>query len=245
MACWECKELRTDAEMLTRAFRMLCVERTELKAENAKLRELLEEARRAGKRQAAPFSKGKPKANPKRRGRKSGRDHGPHAHRPRPDHVDEECDAELPGACPRCGHDDIREAPDEVETVWETDIPPVRPHVRQTNIHVGYCEHCGKKVRGRHPFQTTTATGAAAAHVGPNAKALAVSLNKDAAVSHTKISNIFKQFFGLVFSRAGICRAIQGVGRRALPTYNALIRRARRSPLVSPDETGWKVAGRL
>jgi transposase len=117
--------------------------------------------------------------------------------------------------------------------------------VRQTNIHVGYCEGCGKKVRGRHPFQTTAATGAAASHVGPNALALAVTLNKDSAVSYAKISTLFKVSFGLVFSRSGICRAIQRVGRRAVPTRDALVRRLRHAPLVSPDETGWKVAGRL
>ena len=38
----------------------------------AKLESLLEESRRAGKRQAAPFSKDKPKRNPKKPGRKPG-----------------------------------------------------------------------------------------------------------------------------------------------------------------------------
>ncbi len=243
--CWECSERQTQVDLLRRAVRMLCAERDKLKAQNARLRVLLEQAYRDGKRQAAPFSKGKPKPHPKPRGRKSGEHHGRHAHRPPPDHVDEECAAGLPGCCPRCGHERIREAPDEMEKVWEADIPPVRPHVRQTNIHVGYCEHCGKKVRGRHPFQTSTATGAAASHVGPNALALAVSLNKDAAVSYAKIETFFRASFGLVFSRSGICRAVQRVGRRALPTRDALVRRMRRAPLVSPDETGWKVAGRL
>jgi transposase len=224
---------------------MLCAELDELKAENTRLRELLDQAYRDGKRQAAPFSKGAPKAKPKRRGRKSGKDHGRHAHRQPPDHVDEECDANLPGCCPRCGHDRIREEPDEMERVWETDIPPVRPHVRQTTIHVGYCEDCGKKVRGRHPFQTSTATGAAASHVGPHALALAVNLNKNAAVSYGNLEALFKQSFGLSITRGGICRAVQRVGRRAVPTVETLVRRVRRAPIVSPDETGWKVAGRL
>jgi len=55
-----------------------------LTAEVARLRADLEEARRAGKRQAAPFRKGPPKANPKRPGRKAGEAHGTHAHRPAP-----------------------------------------------------------------------------------------------------------------------------------------------------------------
>ena len=51
----------------------------------AQVKGQLEEAQRAGKRQAAPFSKGPPKANPKRSGRKA--EHAP-AHRPRPERVD-------------------------------------------------------------------------------------------------------------------------------------------------------------
>ena len=44
----------------------------QLEAENLKLREELDELKRKQNRSAAPFSKGKPKANPKRPGRKPG-----------------------------------------------------------------------------------------------------------------------------------------------------------------------------
>ena len=42
----------------------------------AKLESVLEESRRAGKRQAAPFSKDKPKRDPKKPGRKPGSKYG-------------------------------------------------------------------------------------------------------------------------------------------------------------------------
>ena len=42
----------------------------------AQLEKLIEEVRRGGKRQAAPFSKGITKPNPKRPGRKGGEDYG-------------------------------------------------------------------------------------------------------------------------------------------------------------------------
>src|SRR5207244_6468467 len=51
--------------------------------ENERLRKLLEEALRSLKRQAAPFSKGKPKSDPKQPGRKKGSDYGPRAFRAR------------------------------------------------------------------------------------------------------------------------------------------------------------------
>ena len=47
-------------------------ENTALRTENAALRKALDDQRRAGKRQAAPFSRGLPKANPKKAGRKPG-----------------------------------------------------------------------------------------------------------------------------------------------------------------------------
>src|SRR4029453_5704945 len=43
---------------------------------NARLRGEVEALRRAGKRQEAPFSRGEPKADPKRAGRKPGAAHG-------------------------------------------------------------------------------------------------------------------------------------------------------------------------
>src|SRR4029453_6356473 len=48
----------------------------------------VEELRRAGKRQAAPFSKDRPAAHPRRPGRKAGAAYGRHGRRPVPERVD-------------------------------------------------------------------------------------------------------------------------------------------------------------
>src|SRR5437867_6652815 len=90
----------------------LTKENERLQAEIERLRKQLEEALRSLKRQAAPFSKGKPKSDPKRPGRKKGLDYGPRAFRAVPDHVDEEIPVPLPKKCPDCGgrviHDDTQ-----------------------------------------------------------------------------------------------------------------------------------------
>src|SRR3954471_15986487 len=77
----------------------------DLQAENERLRRELDETTRAGRRQAAPFAKGKPSAQPKKPGRKPGQDYGPKAHRlpPSPEQIDEVHEAPLPDACPDCG----------------------------------------------------------------------------------------------------------------------------------------------
>ena len=74
-----------------------------LEEQVAKLTAALEEARRAGKRQAAPFRKKQRVAKPKKPGRKTGDEHGKHAHRtaPAPEEIDETYDAPLPECCPR------------------------------------------------------------------------------------------------------------------------------------------------
>ena len=74
----------------------------DLQAENERLRRQLDEATRAGKRQAASFTKGQPAAHPKKPGRKPGPDYGPKAHRlpPSPEQIDEVHEAPLPRVCP-------------------------------------------------------------------------------------------------------------------------------------------------
>src|SRR5512144_288757 len=73
----------------------------ELRAEVERLKTELEQSRRAGKRQAAPFSKGTPKAHPKRPGREPG--HSPsHRPAPPPEQVDRTIEVPLPAECPEC-----------------------------------------------------------------------------------------------------------------------------------------------
>ena len=76
-----------------------------LQAENERLRRELDAALRAGKRQAGPFAKGQPKLNPRKPGRKPGKDYGTKAHRqpPSPEQSDEVHEAPLPERCPDCG----------------------------------------------------------------------------------------------------------------------------------------------
>jgi len=93
----------------------------ELETTVAALRRQVEELTRSAKRQAAPFSKGKAKKNPKRPGRKKGH---PASHRPPPDSIDRIEDVPLPfHRCPDCGGA-IEET--DVHAQYQTDIPPIR-----------------------------------------------------------------------------------------------------------------------
>ena len=143
-----------------------------LEAEVAKVRRKVEELTRAGKRQAAPFSKGKPKPDPKRPGRKPGKAYGKRASRPIPGRIDEDYDVPLPERCTHSGCEgQVRE--DGVANQYQEDIPPVRPVIRRFRVHIGRCRECGRRVQGRHPLQTSDALGAASVQIGPEALAIA------------------------------------------------------------------------
>jgi len=88
-----------DAEKIARLEREI----EQLKQEIERLRRALEEALRDAKRQAAPFSRRGPKANPQKPGRKAGACYGRKGHRAVPPTVDQTLEAELPRKCPHCG----------------------------------------------------------------------------------------------------------------------------------------------
>lgn len=211
-----------------------------LRAENERLRRALEEALRAGKRQAAPFSRQKPKAAPQKPGRKPGKKYGRPSRRAVPDPVDEVIDVPLPSRCPRC-----RGELEECDTVsqFQTEIPEPRVERIEFRIHVGRCRRCRRRVQGRHPRQTSDALGSAASQLG--SRALATQLNKGLGLPYGKTATVLREAFGLQVSRAGLCQAMARVARKAEPSYRALVEQIRGSPSVTPDETGWRVGGQL
>lgn len=215
----------------------------QLEAEKQRLLQLLEAERRAGKRQAAPFSKGLYKKKPKKSGRKPGDDYGNKGHRPPPppEKIDETYEAPLPDACPDCGGP-VEET--DVQQQYQVEIPR-HPIHRQFNVHIGWCDCCQQRLQGRHRLQTSDALGAAASQLGPDAQAAAVELNKNAGLSQGKVSTVFWNLFGIKLTRGGVAHVILRAGRRCQPIYQAICRSVRRSAWVVPDETGWRVGGLL
>ncbi len=235
----------TDAEKIARLEREL--ERRDrqieqLKEENQWLRRELEKVLRAAKRQAAPHSRGAPKENPKKPGRKAGSCYGRPHWRPKPQEVDETLEARLPEACPHCGG---AVELDRVADQYQTDLPAVRPIQRRFRVELGHCRECGERLQARHGLQTSDALGVAGSQLGPQAVAWAVVLVKQLGLTHDKARTVLEQLTGLRASRSGWCQAIARASQKAAPTYEKLIQQLRRSPAATPDETSWKVGGRL
>jgi transposase len=216
------------------------IERNRLRRENERLKEELEAARRRATRPAAPFSRGLPKAHPDRPGRKPGARYGRPAYRLPPPHVDLIHEVPLPRACPHCGRAVRRR---RVVSQFQEDLPVQRPVVHEFRVAVGQCTHCHRRVQGRHPLQTSDALGAAAVQLGPQTVALAVILNKQLGLSFGKIALLLRDRFALTVSRGGLVHAVHRAARQAHPSYDALCAQVRGSPVVTPDETSWKIGG--
>ncbi|MCI0437112.1 MAG: transposase, partial [Gemmatimonadetes bacterium] len=232
------EEIARLRDALTRAER----ERDRLKRRNEQLKDQLDAARRAGFRQAAPFAKPHRQGHGRPPGRRAGATYGRHGSRPVPRRVDETHDASLPDACPGCGGD-VHDT--HVVSQYQEDLPVVRPVIREFRVHIGACATCGRRVQGRHPLQTSDALGAAAVQIGPEAAALVVVLHKGLGLPLAHVVTLLRDRFGLRVTRGALVHVCARAATRATPTYDALCAQIRGSPVVSPDETGWKVAGTL
>ena len=204
-----------------------------------RLERMNEDLRRANKRQATPFSRGAPKEKPKRRGRKRGKRYGVRGSRPVPK-SDRVVHVPAPLYCGEC---QAAAKLHEQRKQWQTDLAPMAAVTTEYQIDVSRCTKCGWLLHVRHPEQTSDARGAAAVQIGPRAIAFAAKLNKECGVSYGRIADIFERGFGLKTNRSTLNRAVMRLADRLAPAYEEIAEHVRNSPMLSPDETGWKVGG--
>jgi transposase len=102
---------------------------------------------------------------------------------------------------------------------------------------------CGRRHQGHHPYQTSDALGAAGSMLGPRAVALATQLNKELGLSPQKTARTLELIGGISVTPGGVVQAVARRARALEPTYRVLIESIRESPVVAPDETGWRVDG--
>jgi hypothetical protein len=208
------------------------------------LRAEVEALKRSGKRQAAPFSKGARKADPKKPGRKPGQ--GLFKGREAPDpSTPSEPPVDVPVAeaeCPRCGGE-LGEA--RVEEASITDLPEVvRPRARLFRVRVRTCSACGGAMRGRHPDLAADQRGATAHRLGPRLLAAAHRLHYGLGVPVRKLPALLETLTGLrvtqgAITRDALKRAAAAIGSR----YRELCDSIASAPFVHTDDTGWRQGG--
>ncbi len=238
----EIERLKREKAAVERERDRLQRERDQLERERDRLRDELETARRGCEAASRPVLEGRAHADTAAAGPQSRPGVWPArvAARARPHRRGRR--GAPPAQCATCGGGVGTE---RVVVQYQTDLPPVRPHVTAFRVHVGRCRRCGRRVQGRDALQTSTATGAAASQVGPRTLAWAAWLHTGLGVPFAKVATILRTGFGLTITPGGLVQALHRVAARSAPTYGALITAVRQSPVVAPDETGWKVSGRL
>jgi transposase len=216
----------------------------ELAAENAALRAQLAQRTRDAKRQAAPFSKGQRKAQPKRPGRKPGQ--GPFTFRalPRPDQwTTPPIEVRLPEPlCPCCG-----EAVHEhrVDLAAITEMPPQpRPIVQPYRVWVYRCPTCDTTVRAPHPDLAPDQHGATAHRMGPRVMAAAHATHYGFGVPVRKVPAVLQLYTGVRLTQSAITQdALRRVSGPVGRVYQALRDQVPAADVVYTDDTGWRVGG--
>ena len=166
------------------------------------LRKELAEAKRAGKRQAAPFSKGGRTNRPKRPGRKPGIGSFSYRKPPSPDEVTEPpVDVSVADDnCPGCGGVLEQEG---VDVVYVTDIPAMpRPQVTEYRVQVCRCRGCGRRVRGRHAEVGADQYGASAHRVGRRVMAAAHILHYGVGIPVRRVPSVLRALTGVELSQS-------------------------------------------
>ena len=216
----------------------------ELTAANESLCAQLDRLSRQGKSQAAPFSKGTRVPNPKKPGRKPGQ--GPFCYRLAPP-TDALTAPPLPvpvtqTACPACGG---ALAPDHVEVVTVTDLPPPpTPTITAYAVEVCRCLACGRRVRGQHPAVPNDQQGASAHRLGRCVMAAAHWLHYGLGVPARRVPAILAHLGGVPLTQGAITRdALRRAEGSVGEAYEQLRTQVKEAAVVHTDDTGWKVGG--
>lgn len=234
------EELQQENEVLRERLEQAEEDIERLRRENEQLRRELKAAGRGSRRGAR-----KPKADPKRPGRKAGQ--GPFTFRQAP--ADTGASSEPPiavpvtvGQCPWCGGELRYERTDEATV---TDMPPAaQPEVKSYAVEVRRCERCGQRVRGQHPDVAPDQYGATAHRVGPRVKAAAHAVHYGMGVPVRKLPTLLREFTGIEVTQSALTqdalKKSEGVVGNA---YQELRTSVATAPAVYTDDTGWRIHG--
>jgi transposase len=231
------------ARLLTE-FAALTARVEELRAENAALKARLDQQTRDAKRQAAPFSKGRRKAQPKPPGRKPGQGLFTFRTLPTPDQwTAPPIEVRLPEpVCPCCG-EPMREH--RVEFAANTDIPPQpKPIVQPYRVWVYRCPTCDTTVRAPHPDLAPDQVGATAHRIGPRVMAAAHVTHYGLGVPVRKVPAVLRLYTGVRLTQSALTQdALRRVSGPIGPSYQALRDGVPKAAVVYTDDTGWRVGG--
>ncbi|RPI18441.1 MAG: IS66 family transposase [Acidobacteria bacterium] len=216
----------------------------ELRVRQEALRAEIDQLKRGGKRQAAPFSKGTRTTAPKSPGRKPGAGTFCYRKAPPPEAVTEPpVDVKvLLESCPACGGPLAEE---RVDFAYRTDLPErPRPKVTQYRVRVCRCTVCGTQVRGQHPDLAPDQYGATAHRLGARVMAAAHALHYGVGIPVRKVPAVLAALTGVQLTQGALTQdALRRTQGPVGTAYEALRTAVPAAPVVHTDDTGWRVGG--
>ncbi|MBV8435036.1 MAG: IS66 family transposase [Candidatus Eremiobacteraeota bacterium] len=251
--CWSCRAMdvpfllvsmeREDLIELVKKligdYNKLEGENLRLEVENDSLKKRIEEELRKGARAAAPFSKNRPKPDPKKPGRKKGQ--GKFKNREAPAATEPPVNVPVEEKQCECGGEF---KPDGHETVTRTCLPPAVPVAKSYNVEMCRCNKCGRRVRGRHPEVPPDQTGATAHRVDDEVYALAHAIHYGLGVPVSKVPAIMSLSTGIRLTQSALTQDALKRSRRDLAAIYAQLRdEIRHASTIYTDDTGWRING--
>ena len=237
-------QVLTELAVLKARVEKLLAEVASLRTENAALKAQLEQRTRDTKRQAAPFSKGQRKAQPKRPGRKPGQGRFTFRTLPGPDQwTAPPIEVRLPEpVCPCCG-EPLQEQ--RVDFAATTEIPPQpRPIVQPYRVWVYRCPTCDTTVRASHPDLAPDQYGATAHRMGPRLMATAHVTHYGLGVPVRKVPAVLQLYTGVRVTQSALTQdAVRRVSGPLGGEYQALRDQFPTADVTYTDDTGWRVGG--
>jgi transposase len=216
----------------------------ELMASNEALRAEIDQLKRGGKRQAAPFSKGTREPAPKRPGRKPGSGTFRYREAAPPEAITAPpVDVEVTLVeCPACGGPLVEERVDFADC---TELPALpRPQVTRYRVWVCRCTVGGTQVRGQHPDLAPDPYGATAHRLGPRVLAAAHALHYGVGIPVRKVPAVLAALTGVSLTQGALTQdALRRAAGAVGIAYEPLRTAVPAASVVHTDDTGWRVGG--
>ncbi|MGD2024281.1 MAG: IS66 family transposase [Desulfobacterales bacterium] len=246
---WPKRRLIQALERLRTRYAELEARANELKEENAKLRQQLEQQKiqatnkqvnKPSSKQAEwekDSSKDKGKQKRKRRNRKPRKGAG---NRPK-NLVPNNEETATVDTCDLCGKDLSAQAPLEstneriIEDIVE---PPEQTLVTLVSQEKKYCADCQEVITAKSDLALP------GADIGINATVLACYLWVALCLPYTKIKEYLAAFYKLPVSTSGLSRHVIRVAGIMKDVYDEILNGVKNGAIFHADETGWRVRGR-
>ena len=145
----------------------------------------------------------------------------------------------VPDSCARCG-DDLRGVdarPAQRRQV--VDLPPLRLHVEEHQVHDKRCPGCGHTTRAAFPPEVKDPV-----QYGSRVQGLAVYLQVHQLLPYGRAAELIGDLFGETLSQGTLARTLKRAHARLEPVEQQIHAALRCSPSVHFDETGLRIASK-